>query len=153
MADLTKVHQTLQSLGSTSGIHDLRARANGNVIEIHGTVRSIAEKQNIMRSLTQQVGDAGLVNLLQVQTERQAQPQPRTVPPLPNMTSASSGIAPGVTHSVEKRTHTVRKGETLSHIAQRYYGKAGEYKKIFEANRNQLSDPDKIQEGMTLQIP
>ncbi|HEY0140342.1 MAG TPA: LysM peptidoglycan-binding domain-containing protein [Thermoanaerobaculia bacterium] len=151
MADLTKVHQALQSLGSTTGVHDLRARANGDAIEIHGTVRSIAEKQDIMRSLTQQVGDMGLVNLLQVQREQQA--QPHINPGLPNMTSASSGIAPGVTHSVEKRTHTVKKGETLSHIAQHYYGKAGEYKKIFEANRNQLSDPDKIREGMTLQIP
>lgn len=151
MADLNKVHQALQTLGTSTGVHDLRARANGDSIEIHGTVRSIAEKQNIMRTLTRQVGDLGLVNLLEVQRERQ--PQPRTNPGLPNMTSASSGIAPGVTHAVEKRTHTVKKGETLSHIARHYYGRAGEYKKIFEANRNQLSDPDEIREGMTLQIP
>lgn len=145
MADLNKVHQALQSLGTTTGNHNLRARANGSAIEIHGTVSTIAEKQNIMRTLTQQVGDMGLVNLIQVQAAQQQQTQQ----PQP----LSQGLAPGITHAVERRTHTVTKGETLSHIAQHYYGKASEYKKIFEANRNQISDPDKIREGMTLVIP
>lgn len=151
MADLNKVHQALQSLGTTTGNHNLRARANGSAIEIHGTVRTIAEKQNIMRTLTQQVGDMGLVNLIEVQAEPQrpvqaAQPQQQARP-------LSQGLAPGITHAVERRTHTVKKGETLSHIAQHYYGRASEYKKIFDANRNQISDPDKIREGMTLVIP
>lgn len=49
--------------------------------------------------------------------------------------------------------HTVKKGETLSDIAQHYLGKASLYPKIFEANRPMLSDPDKIYPGQTLRIP
>jgi len=51
------------------------------------------------------------------------------------------------------KTYTVVSGDTLSKIAQKFYGKAGEYMKIFEANKNQLSDPDKIQVGQELVIP
>ena len=51
------------------------------------------------------------------------------------------------------RTHTVAKGETLSAIAKSVYGKASEYRRIFEANRDQLSDPDEIKPGQVLKIP
>ena len=50
-------------------------------------------------------------------------------------------------------THMVRKGETLTTIAQHYYGRASEYRKIIDANRDKLSDPEKIREGMTIEIP
>lgn len=51
------------------------------------------------------------------------------------------------------RTYTVQAGDSLSKIAQQFYGKAGEYNKIFEANRDKLSDPNKIQPGQVLTIP
>jgi len=51
------------------------------------------------------------------------------------------------------QTYTVQKGDTLSEIAQKFYGKGSEYRRIFEANRDQLSDPDKIRPGQTLKIP
>ena len=44
-------------------------------------------------------------------------------------------------------------GDTLSGIAKRFYGNANAYMKIFEANGDQLSDPDKIKVGQTLRIP
>lgn len=53
----------------------------------------------------------------------------------------------------EVRTHTVVRGETLSEIAKQYYGKASKYPKIFEANRDQLDDPDRIKPGQVLKIP
>ena len=43
-------------------------------------------------------------------------------------------------------------GDTLSKIAKRYYGDANQYPRIFEANRDQLSDPDKIRVGQELKI-
>jgi len=49
--------------------------------------------------------------------------------------------------------HTVVAGDTLSRIAQRYYGDPGLYPKIFEANRDILSDPNKIHPGQILRIP
>ena len=48
---------------------------------------------------------------------------------------------------------TVHPGDTLSAIAQRELGDAKKYMKIFEANRDQLQDPDKIKPGQVLKIP
>ena len=141
--DLKKINEAVSSAGA-GGVRNLSARQNGNVIEIHGQADSIAEKQSAFKTITDRVGDAaGVVNLIQVAVEKPSAPAAAPSLNMPNMTSASGGA----------RTHTVAKGETLSHIAQRYYGKASEYNRIFEANRNQLNDPDKIREGMTLNIP
>jgi len=49
--------------------------------------------------------------------------------------------------------YVVKKGDTLSAIAQKHYGKASKYMKIFEANRPMLKDPDKIYPGQSLRIP
>ena len=50
-------------------------------------------------------------------------------------------------------TYTVKSGDTLSKIAKDHLGSAGAYMKIFEANRDQLDDPDKIKPGQVLKIP
>jgi LysM repeat protein len=52
-----------------------------------------------------------------------------------------------------EETYTVVKGDTLSKIAKQFYGNANEYMRIFEANKDQLKDPDKIQIGQVLKIP
>lgn len=49
--------------------------------------------------------------------------------------------------------HTVSKGDTLSGISKQYYGDATLYMKIFEANKDVLKDPDRIQVGQKLRIP
>lgn len=51
------------------------------------------------------------------------------------------------------QTYTVKSGDTLSKISQQFLGSAAEYMKIFEANRDQLEDPNKIKVGQTLKIP
>ena len=53
----------------------------------------------------------------------------------------------------QERTYTVQAGDSLSKISKALYGNAGEYMKIFEANRDVLSDPNKITPGQTLRIP
>lgn len=50
-------------------------------------------------------------------------------------------------------TYTVKAGDTLSKIAKQFYGNASEYMRIFNANKNILSDPDRIQAGQVLTIP
>jgi LysM repeat protein len=59
--------------------------------------------------------------------------------------SAAGGTGP--------RTYTVKSGDTLSKIAREMYGDTGQYMKIFNANRDKLSDPDKIFPGQNLVIP
>jgi len=51
------------------------------------------------------------------------------------------------------QTHVVQSGDTLSKIAEKYYGDASLYPKIFQANRDVLSDPNKISPGQKLRIP
>jgi nucleoid-associated protein YgaU len=50
-------------------------------------------------------------------------------------------------------SYTVKAGDTLSKIAREQLGDANAYTEIFKANRDQLSDPDKIQPGQVLKIP
>ena len=51
------------------------------------------------------------------------------------------------------KAYTVKAGDTLSKIAKQHYGNANLYMKIFEANKELLKDPDKIQVGQVLNIP
>ena len=44
-------------------------------------------------------------------------------------------------------------GDTLGKIAERYYGKASDYMRIFEANREIIEDPDRIYPGQKIRIP
>jgi nucleoid-associated protein YgaU len=55
--------------------------------------------------------------------------------------------------SVPKRTYTVQAGDSLSKIAKQFYGNANDYMRIFEANKDTLNDPSKIQIGQQLVIP
>ncbi len=73
--------------------------------------------------------------------------------------SVDSSLAPAQTSAAaagsgsSSRTYKVQPGDTLSKIAKQYYGNANDYNKIFEANSDKLSDPDKIQVGQELVIP
>jgi nucleoid-associated protein YgaU len=49
------------------------------------------------------------------------------------------------------QTYTVVRGDTLSAIAKRFYGKASEYRKI--ASANNIANPDLIHPGQVLTIP
>ena len=51
------------------------------------------------------------------------------------------------------KTYTVKAGDTLSQIAKEHLGSAGAYMKIFELNKDQLTDPDKIKPGQVLRLP
>lgn len=66
---------------------------------------------------------------------------------------SASTVSADVTPSATEQTYTVQSGDTLSHIAKRFYGKAEQWQPIFEANRDQLDDPDLIQPGQVLKIP
>ena len=75
----------------------------------------------------------------------------KTVPDWRNDIVAEVTIDPNAKPAA--RTYTVQSGDTLSKIAKAHLGDANAYMKIFEANRDQLSDPDKIKPGQVLNIP
>ena len=70
-----------------------------------------------------------------------------------DITVAPGQGGPAGATAAPARTYTVKAGDTLSKISQQFYGSANQYQKIFEANRDKLSDPDKIQPGQELKIP
>lgn len=51
------------------------------------------------------------------------------------------------------QSYTVQSGDSLSNIAKQVYGDASQWQRIFEANRDQIEDPDKIFPGQTFKIP
>jgi nucleoid-associated protein YgaU len=53
----------------------------------------------------------------------------------------------------KQKTYTVAAGDSLSKIAKQYYGNVNQYMKIYEANRNVLSDPNVVKIGQVLVIP
>jgi nucleoid-associated protein YgaU len=78
----------------------------------------------------------------------------KTVPDWRNDIVGDIKVAPGAAGaSAAAKTYTVKSGDTLSKIAKEHLGNANSYMAIFEANRDQLSDPDKIKPGQVLKIP
>lgn len=74
----------------------------------------------------------------------------KTVPDWRNDVVAEVTIDP---NAPKMTTYTVQAGDTLSQIAKEKLGNANAYMKIFEANKDQLTDPDKIKPGQVLHIP
>ena len=62
-------------------------------------------------------------------------------------------MAPPKPSVAELKTYAVQPGDTLSKIAKQFYGNPNSYMKIFDANKDKLSDPNKIQVGQVLKIP
>jgi nucleoid-associated protein YgaU len=60
---------------------------------------------------------------------------------------------PSAAPATAAKTYTVKAGDTLSAIAKEHLGSAGAYMKIFELNKDQLTDPDKIKPGQVLRLP
>jgi nucleoid-associated protein YgaU len=77
-------------------------------------------------------------------------------PDFSNVVGGSSSTAPapaGDKTPAAPRTYVVQKGDTLSKIAKKFYGATTEWRLIYEANRDQIKDPDLIQPGWSLTIP
>lgn len=68
-----------------------------------------------------------------------------------DITVTGGGAAAGGAQAA--RTYTVKAGDTLSKIAKEHLGNANAYMQIFEANRDQLSNPDLIKPGQVLKLP
>jgi nucleoid-associated protein YgaU len=76
----------------------------------------------------------------------------KTVPDWQREIQADIKVRPGAAQT-STRTYTVKSGDTLSAIAKEHLGDANAYMEIFNANKDQLTDPDKIKPGQVLKIP
>lgn len=108
------------------------ATQEGDKLHFKGTVHSEDEKNQIWNALKTVPDWQKDIN-----ADIQVSAQPQAV--------GTSGAA--------ARTYTVKAGDTLSKIAKEHFGDANAYMKIFNANKDQLSDPDKIKPGQVLKLP
>lgn len=133
MADLRGKYdyaiQTAKKLG-----FDGSAQQEGDKLNFSGTVKSEDEKNQIWNAI-KTIPDWQKEINGDIKVVPQAQPV------------GTTGAA------AAQKTYTVKSGDTLSKIAKEHLGDANAYNKIFEANRDQLSDPDKIKPGQVLKIP
>jgi len=68
-------------------------------------------------------------------------------------TAASPAGGEAAGNAPTARMYIVQSGDSLSKIAKKFYGNANSWKKIFDANRDLVKNPDVIQPGWQLQIP
>jgi len=69
------------------------------------------------------------------------------------MADNAKPASPGPSAWDATQWHEVVRGDTLSKIAEKYYGDPSLYTQIFEANKDVLSNPDQIKVGQKLRIP
>jgi hypothetical protein len=67
--------------------------------------------------------------------------------------AAAAAAAAGAGKSSATRTYIVQPGDSLSKISKNFYGNANMYMIIFDANKDKLTDPNKINAGTELVIP
>ena len=120
---------------------------------VSGEVQTQAEADKIVKVL------AGITGISSVDSKiliAPATPEPAPVveadtpPPAAEVTAEPATEAPP---KADVRTYTVKSGDTLWAVAEEMYGSGAKYKKIFEANTDQLENPDKIRPGQVLVIP
>jgi LysM repeat protein len=112
-------------------------------LHFNGTVKSEDEKNKIWNAL-KTVPDWQKDVMADIRVKPGAQQQPAgQAQSMPQPTPAKASM----------KTYTVQSGDTLSEIAKRELGSANKYMEIFNANRDLLNDPNKIQPGQVLKIP
>lgn len=133
-----KYQAALQTI-KQKGVVLTHLRVQDNKLFIQGSAPSETIKNEVWNQI--KAADAQFNDLtcdLQVDSSL---PQPQAA-----AAAAASGGGAG-------QTYKVKAGDTLSKIAKQFYGNANDYKKIFEANKDQLSSPDRINAGQELKIP
>jgi nucleoid-associated protein YgaU len=72
---------------------------------------------------------------------------------MPDFSDVQSGASSTAPAAQVYETHVVVSGDSLSKIAKHFYGDANAWKRIFEANKDILKDPNKIFPGQKLKVP
>lgn len=66
---------------------------------------------------------------------------------------AGPSASPPATSEQGEREYTVQSSDTLSGIAQKMYGRSAQWRKIYQANRDRIENPDRLKAGVVLRIP
>jgi nucleoid-associated protein YgaU len=118
-------YQSVLELGEKLNIKDGDVQVKGDKLEIRGTASTPYEKDQLWDEIKKVGGE--------------------------NPSDLMADIK--VENNSYYTKHTVKSGESLSLISKKYYKDPMKYKKIFEANTDQLKNPDLIHPGQELTIP
>jgi nucleoid-associated protein YgaU len=121
---LTDKYQSLIDIANQSAVSNLQVQEEGGVLHVTGTAPSEEAKQKVWDEYNR------------------IDPDMRSGDLVLNVEVGGGGGA--------EESYTVKSGDTLSKIGHHF---GVEWKEIFEANKDQLKDPDKIFPGQTLRIP
>ena len=121
------------------GVEGFAAEERDGKLHIKGTVRSEDEKNQIWNAIK-------TIPTWQKEVAADITVKPGAAP-------QARAQAPAAPPAAAETTYTVQSGDTLSAIAKKFLGNANDYMEIFNANRDQLTDPDKIKPGQVLKIP
>ncbi len=148
-------------LGSYGGDYSgVRVEVNGDTAVLTGNVGSTAAREKAVLIAGNIDGIDKVDDRLTVTASAGGKPDFSNVSG--GVASSEAGIGSGSAGAMhgsaggegwQSRTYTVKSGDTLSKIAKDFYGEAGKYNQIFEANKPMLKDPDKIYPGQVLRIP
>ncbi len=126
---LTEKYQSLIDLANQLGISGFDSREENGVLHIDGVAASAEAKQQLW-------DEYGRID-----------PDYRSGDVVMNISAPEAGTG---TSAGSSSSYTVQSGDSLSKIGSQY---GVSWQKIFEANRDKLDDPDKIQPGQELNIP
>ena len=116
-------------------------------LEFKGTVATETEKNDIWNAIKTIPSWRDDINADIRVTGGPSSVAPTAPPPTARSTQTATATA------VAPKTYTVKSGDTLSKIAKEHLGNAADYMKIFNLNKDQLSDPNKINPGQVLRLP
>ncbi len=134
-----EVSEALEKIrGMGLGVEGLSASVDGKIVTLRGSAPDMDAKAKIMQFFNEMVDTENTLNMVSIPA-----PEPK---PEPEVAAEEAPVE-------EERVYEVVSGDTLGGIAKKYYGNAGAYMKIFEANRDILDNPNLIKVGQKLQIP
>jgi hypothetical protein len=139
---LKQKYQRVIDMAPQIGIHLQNINMQGDKLLIRGEAPTPEIKNRIWEQIKSI--DPNYSDLIADFSINPSLPAPQAQPTM----AAGAGAGGG-----SSTTYTVQPGDTLSKISQQFYGKSGEYMRIFEANRDQLKNPDQIRPGQELKIP
>jgi LysM repeat protein len=133
---LKQKYSAVLNLISQSGVRLSNVHVENNKLLIRGAAPSAEVKNKIWDQI--KLVDPNYSNDLVADIEAPA---------------ASAAPSASAAANAGGQTYTVQSGDTLSKISKQFYGDANKYMEIFNANKDKLKDPDKIQVGQVLTIP
>jgi uncharacterized protein YidB (DUF937 family) len=139
--------QRVESLASRMGLGRVAGAA-----AIAALLPTLIDKLTPDGRAPQTAGLGGLLGGLLGGGAARAEQAPAQARPRADFSNVQSGSSTTPAAPPEQ-SYTVASGDSLSKIAKRFYGDANQWRRIFDANRDQIENPDLIHPGQKLRIP